>query len=603
VPTESHISHIHALNIEFTCEVSAAPDVPLLIESATQPVADSTDTVLLRFRVRRADEQPFVLDGLRMRWTVPVVDMHGLYFGGNPKWELTYLPFWKTEKTVAAQTGVPYLSLIHRSGANRLAVGSFDQWTETTISGELSEMTRCYHFEFSKPSHGAQNGQKLPADDVWEETLYVSRAALPWPKVLAQYVQTFDAATEPNLFPVPDSAYAPVFCSWTAIHHDVSHAWVMRNARIAADLGFGTWITDDGWFTEHGKFADYSVAGDWIPSEAKFPPFREHVEAVQALGLRYILWVAPFMVGYESEAAQRYAHLLTDGREPIRFWNLSPWHDETQTIVTSLLRGMVQDYGVDGLKIDFIDSVPPHSRRIEGASDAPLGQRIAAILDGVMRELVKDKPDILIEFRNTYSNLASRSYANIYRCSDVPINPTLNRWQATLLRLLTPDRAVHLDPALWHPEDTDENVAAHLINLLVGVPMVSIELEEYPASHLALIRHWVGFYNSHRQTLAHGSFRPTLGVGSIPVVRFDGVDETIIAVYENVPVALEDTPHTVWLLNAATSPTLDVRDIELRGERSVTVHDKFGQVVSQQRVTFPLVRLDVEVGGSVQISA
>ena len=48
-----------------------------------------------------------------------------------------------------------------------------------------------------------------------------------------------------------------MFCSWTAIHHDVSQAWVTRNARRAAELGFGTWLTDDGWFTSKASFADY----------------------------------------------------------------------------------------------------------------------------------------------------------------------------------------------------------------------------------------------------------------------------------------------------------------------------------------------------------
>ncbi len=591
---------VRAADIDFVLTVELVQDTPLLIETSVELLSASPEATLVRFVIREPQCRPFTLQRVTIEWAVPIVDMHGLYFGGNPKWELTYLPFWKTEKTVAAHTGVPYLSLIHRDGSNRLAVGAFDQLTETTLTAELSEMTRCYHFRLTKPSHAATNGQTLMADGHWEETLYVSRAAAPWPDVLQDYVATLDAHTQPRLMPVPESAYAPVFCSWTAVHHDVSDEWVLRNATLAADLGFGTWITDDGWFSAGGKFADYSLAGDWQPYAGKFPDLRAHVASVQALGLRYILWVAPFMVGYDSDAATRHADLLTDGREPIRFFNLSPWHDETEAIVSALLDRLVRDYGLDGLKIDFIDSVPPHSRRIPGARPEPLGRRIFDILDSAIHDLLADKPDLLIEFRNTYSNLASRSYANIYRCSDVPINPTLNRWQATMLRLLTPDRAVHLDPALWHPADSDENVAVHLINLLVGVPMVSIELEQYPQEHLDLIRRWIGFYNAHRATFNHGRFQPLLGVGSIPQIRFDSVDETIIALYENMSIELSETAPDVWLLNASTRPLVRLED-ELAGQRRVRTYDKFGAITGDSLVTFPVAQLAVEIGGSVQI--
>lgn len=597
----THTGAVRAENIEFRFSVGLAEDLPLQLDCFVEALPAPAASALVRCIIREPQGRPFTLDFVTVEWDVPIVEMHGLYFGGNPKWELTYLPFWNTEKTVAAHTGLPYLSLIHRDGSNRLAVGSFDQMTETTLSAELSEMTRCYHFRLTKPSSSAANGQTLVTGGLWEETLFVSRAPAPWPDVLKAYVRQYDATLQPRLMPVPDSAYAPVFCSWTAIHHEVSHEWVMRNARLAAELGFGTWITDDGWFIEQGKFADYSLAGDWQPYAGKFPNLREHVAAVQGLGLRYILWVAPFMVGYDSEAATRYAALLTDGRAPIRFFNLSPWHDQTQDIIAGLLHRLVEEYGLDGLKIDFIDSVPTHARRLPGARPETLGQRIFDILDSVIHELWAEKPDLLIEFRNTYCNLASRSYANIYRCSDVPINPTLNRWQATMLRLLTPDRAVHLDPALWHPDDSAENVAVHLINLLVGVPMVSIELEDYPQAHIDLIRHWIGFYNSHRPTLAFGRFQPTLGTGSIPVIRFDSPQETIIALYEDVSVSLEEAAPVVWLLNASTRPSIRL-DGGFPGPCRVQTYDKFGAQVHDEHLMVPAARLDVEIGGSLCLS-
>jgi len=251
-----------------------------------------------------------------------------------------------------ASTGFPFVSLFHRGGESRFAFGLLDQLTETALNADLSEATRSYHFHWHKPI-----GQASLTTHRWQETLFVSAARCPWTQVLRAYVETVDREWPQPKLPVPEYAYDPVFGSWTAIHHDVSHGWVLRNARLAADLGFGIWMTDDGWFTDKASFADYRYTGDWEPCRPKFPDLAGHVRAVQAMGLRYVLWVAPFMVGDASQAARRYAHLLAEATTPMRFQNLSPRRAETCQVVGDLVERLMRDYGLDGPKIDFIDCV------------------------------------------------------------------------------------------------------------------------------------------------------------------------------------------------------------------------------------------------------
>ena len=59
----------------------------------------------------------------------------------------------------------------------------------------------------------------------------------------------------------------------------------------------------------------------------------------------------------------------------------------------------------------------------------------------------------------------------------------------------------------------------------------------------------------------------------------------------------------LWILNASTRPFLELRPDELAGTYLAVTRDKLGRVVDEQRVTFPLERLAVEVGGSVEILA
>jgi alpha-galactosidase len=171
-----------------------------------------------------------------------------------------------------------------------------------------------------------------------------------------------------------------------------------------------------------------------------------------------------------------------------------------------------------------------------------------------------------------------------------------------MLRLLAPDRAVQLDPMLWHPQDSDENVAVHLINCLVSVPMVSIELDKYPQSHLDLIRYWISFYNEHRDTIVHSEFRPTLSLGHVPMIHFVGSTETIIGLYDDIPVRLESAMTTVWILNASTRPYLELVSDGHKMSYEVTTHDKFGRIVSRQQVSLPAAQLAVEVGGSIELN-
>jgi alpha-galactosidase len=587
---------VEVCGLEFTFAIEGSNGSPLDIQLVAEPAMDLPDTYLLRFSARARAGEAFTVRDLSITWSVPAIDMHGLYAGPPSPDELARLPYWWLRKQACANSGFPFLALFHRSGASRYAFGLLDQLTETALEGELSEAARAYCFHWHKPV-----GQAHMVVQQWQEQLFVSAARCPWPEVLRAYVATVDREWPQPKLPVPDHAYDPVFCTWTAIHHDVSQEWVLRNAHLAAELGFGTWLTDDGWFTGQASFADYRHTGDWVPYRPKFPDFAGHVRAVQELGLRYVLWVAPFMIGDASHGARQHAHLLAEPTTPMRFRNLSPRRAETCQVVSDLLERLMRDYQLDGLKIDFIDSIAFDNPMATATDYRTLGEGVYAILSAAIDRVQAVKPDALVEFRNSYTNLASRRYANLYRASDVPINFAQNRWQVTMLRLLAPDRAVHLDPALWHPDDSDENVAVHLINVICSVPMVSVELDRYSQRHLDLIRYWVGFYREHRDTIIHGQFDPDIRLGHVPLICFTGTTERIIGVYDDVACAVGAGGLPLWILNASTRPFVELRPDTLAGPYLVRTRDKFGDVVGERAVTLPVAQLPVEVGGSLEI--
>lgn len=585
---------------DYHIQVAINSDMPVALTITKEAAQNISNTHLIRLKLTPAQGADFYIEDLTIQWLVPAVDIHGLYFGGDPRNELSFLPFWHRHKDVAAQKGLPFMALIHRNGQNRAAYGLLDQLTETRLQADLSEITRCYHMTIQKPASKDSNHQRIPCQGHWEDVFFISHSHNSWFTVLSDYVEQVTDWMKQPLMSVPVHAYDPVFCTWTAIHHDVSHDWIMKNAALAADLGFRTWLTDDGWFLDKGKFGNYESVGAWTPSSTKFPDFRAHVEAVQALGFRYILWVSPFMIGDDSEQAARCDHLLTNGQERERFKNLSPWNPETAEIIKKLLKRLVEDYHLDGLKIDFIDSISIHSQRIDGASQQTLGASVYQILQESIDDLLSIQPDLLIEFRNAYTNLASRRYANLYRSSDIPFNFALNLWQAVMLRLLVPDRAVHMDPIIWHPDDTDENVALHLINGIASVPMVSIELDNYPQAHLDMIRYWIGFYNTHRQTIIHGDFRPQFHPTHIPMIDFVSESKVITGVYDSAKVNIFDDVATQWVLNGSMQSFVEFKNESLRACH-VIGRDKHGIEIYRRAFDKLPAHLEIEIGGNLEI--
>jgi alpha-galactosidase len=583
-----------AAGMEFTFALTAE-EGDLALTCTVEPVA-APNAYLIRFRAQRSNGQPFTAHILTIHWDAPLVDVHGVFAASPSPLDLVSLPFWEVKRRTAANVGVPFVSLFHRNGENRYAFGLLDQLTETDLSFTLSEATRCYHFHWRKPE--LETGALTCC---WEEILFVSFSRRPWPEVLDAYRQAVDHEWPQPRLPVPASAYDPVFCSWTAIHHDVNQEWVVRTARLAAELGFGVWLTDDGWFTDKARFADYRYTGDWQPCNEKFPDFAGHVRTVQEMGMRYVLWVGPFMIGDESWASDRHAHLLMDRDERLHYSRLSPWRRETAAVIGELLERLVVDYRLDGLKLDFIDAIQRMAQRPADADYPTLGAGLYDILCRAVERVAALRPELLIELRNRYTNLAGRRYGNLYRASDVPINFAWNRWQATMLRLLAPDRAVQLDPALWHPDDTDENVAVHLINVICSVPIISVDLERYPPSHKDLIRAWIGFYNAHRQTIIHGRFQPIFRQGHVSLIHFVGVDERIIGLYDDIAFAPELGSSPTWILNASTRSVINLLPDGVKDEFIVVRRNKFGREEARELVRFPVQRLIAEVGGSLEI--
>nr|WP_055502154.1 glycoside hydrolase family 36 protein [Nonomuraea pusilla] len=156
-------------------------------------------------------------------------------------------------------------------------------------------------------------------------------------------------------FSVPEAGRVPAYSTWYSFHQEVSAAAVETEAGLAAELGCGLLILDDGWQRgAHG--GGYAGCGDWEPDPEKFPDFGAHVRTVRGLGLAYMAWIAPLLLGDDSAARGRLAAFAPHARPDWRCHVLDPRHEEVRRFVVDSCVRLVERYDLDGLKIDFLDA-------------------------------------------------------------------------------------------------------------------------------------------------------------------------------------------------------------------------------------------------------
>ena len=171
-------------------------------------------------------------------------------------------------------------------------------------------------------------------------------------------------------WPAPDRPRPVHYNCWEAVYFDHDLDVLRDIATRAADLGAERFVLDDGWFGRRDD--DTSSLGDWVVDARKYPdglaPLIAHVEA---LGMRFGLWVEPEMVNPDSALCRarpdwvlgpadqvpgRGQRVLDLGREEVR--------DHLFEAVAAILR----DHAIDYLKWDHNRVLPmPDARQARGA--------------------------------------------------------------------------------------------------------------------------------------------------------------------------------------------------------------------------------------------
>lgn len=411
-------------------------------------------------------------------------------------------PDWGPSTTYAnIASSMPVQSVLSVDGNNRLTLAIDDAMSPTAIKTGVREEDGNIVVTFTFFT------ETTTAIEEYSATVRVDTRDIPFYDAVYDVVRWWENECGYTPLNVPEHAKLPMNSMWYSYHQNLDSESIVREARLAKELGMESIIVDDGWQTDNlGR--GYAYCGDWELATTKIPDMREVVDRVHAEGVKLILWFSVPFVGKYSRAFERFKDMvLSDNPYQYEHTQLDPRYKEVRDFLIGVYKKYLVEWDLDGFKLDFIDSfrltpstIAPDDRR----DYESLVEAIDRLMTDITIELKKIKPDILIEFRQTYVGPAIRKYGNMLRATDCPNDAISNRKHTLDLRLTSGNTAVHSDMLMWNKDDTPESAMLQFTSILYSVPQVSLRLDTISDVHRKALKFYLSFWRENADILMNG---------------------------------------------------------------------------------------------------
>lgn len=450
-------------------------------------------------------EEYAVFKPLALRIYVPAIQVHyrwspklHLIKGLNSDWfENLYL--------TNGFTGAPVECLLSPSQKNCACIGLSDTLSTIGLKALPVEETGEYEFEIILFRREAAPRKS------YEITVRLDMREIPYYQSLKETAQWWESLEGMASAFVPPDAREIVYSTWYSYHQRVSQDELLKQCKAAKVLGCGTVIIDDGWQTEDNA-RGYAYCGDWEAAKSKMPDIRKFTDDLHKIGMRVMFWYSVPFIGERSANFTQFQDMLIDPQAQREWHVLDPRYPQVREFIIGLYEKALTEWGLDGFKLDFVDEFVVtgfNGRETDVRRDYQSFEEAAdRLMTDCISRLKQLKPDILLEFRQTYNGPRMRTYGNIFRAVDCPMDDVENKVRVTDIRLIAGDSAVHSDMVMWHYEDTVESAALQIIQILFSVPQISMRLEELKKEHYQMLEFYCSLWIRFKQAFTEGEFIP-----------------------------------------------------------------------------------------------
>lgn len=366
--------------------------------------------------------------------------------------------------------------------------------------------------------------------------------------------------------------------NWEATYMDFNEEKILEIAKKAKETGVELFVLDDGWFGERDD--DHRGLGDWFVNTKKLPDGISGLsEKVEAMGLKFGLWIEPEMVNKDSRLYEEHPDWIISvpGRFETPSRNQHVLDFSRKEIVDAIYEMLKNVIG--GAKISYIKwDMNRYLSEVFSRGAAPGEQKmvshkfILGVYDLYTR-LIRDFPDIL--FESCASGGARFDPGMLYFapqawCSDNSdaVDRLKIQYGTTMVYPVSsigahvsevPNQQVHRDT----PLKTRGNVA------MFGAFGYELDLNTLSPEEIEVVKEQIECYKKNRKLLHQGDFYRLKS-------PFEGNDVAWMVVSENREEAIAAY---FQILNPANAGWLRLRLQGLDEETlyRVTMDDKTGE--------------------------
>lgn len=545
---------------------------------------------------------PSVMEGVqrpcfRISWMHPVHDIQ--YHWHSKCYSNRELGVnWGSATSSKISSGSPLQVFYNGAGMNRLTVALDDCVTEIVRNLGIREEdgTLECHIEIPLDATGKT--------DTYDVTLWLDETDCRYEDAIRAVAAWWEEKYPP--MPVPEDAKRPMYSFWYSFHQQLEAKAVEEECVRAFNLNMKTVIVDDGWQTDDNS-RGYAFCGDWEVAASKIPDMAAHVKAVHDLGMKYMLWYSVPYLGPKAKMAKQFEGKTLEyiGGKDKSTYTLDPRYPEVRKYLIDTYVTALKAWDLDGFKLDFIDSFrmakdTPAFR--EGMDHAILEDAVHTLMVDVKNALTAVKPDVLIEFRQSYIGPVMREFGNMFRVVDCPYMTGTNRVGIIDLRLTSGNTAVHSDMLMWNVNDRIENAVCQIQNIIFGTMQLSVLLDRVPADHIRAIRFWTKFMEEEIDLLQNAPIHAEDPQMLYPLAWTEKDGRSVIGCYQaNYVVPVKTGLDDVMVLNANSGNSL-VLSFDDAAAWNLTVCDCTGEVIREERMkNAPLMRIDVPQSGFIRL--
>ncbi|HOV69485.1 MAG TPA: alpha-galactosidase, partial [Clostridia bacterium] len=433
------------------------------------------------------------LPKLSIEWETDIIDIQAQWHPGSRDTK-HLMPPWAISHRANIAWCAPVYTLHNLSGINRMTFALSECVIPTEVYCAVRESE---HSVFTLAAHVSP--EDCMAVSSYSVTLRVDKREKHFARILEDVLQWWDSLGY-IARDIPQAAREPIYSAWYAFHDQPETEQLLTEARLARKMGCKVFILDDGWNSRDESPGEAGL-GDWIPS--RIPDMKYLADKMHDIDMKFMLWFATPFVSKKSILYKTVADMVFDPKHDNICMDFR--YKQVRDYLINTLNNAVKNWNLDGLKIDFIDSLP-----VKGFDPNPNDPRrdtqsvvlsIQRFFDELIEKLFKTNKDVLIEFRQNYNGPAMRKYATMFRGFDCPQDPLNNRILTSDIRLLSKGTMVNSDMFIWNLDESVEVAALQFLNVFFSVPQVSVRISMLPEEHRKMLEFYLKLWIENRDLI------------------------------------------------------------------------------------------------------